>query len=515
MNRANAACLAAVLVLQALAVLFEANGIRHWNLAAAVLLLGFWCLPYRWWPALVITGFAAFLVYPTHATARIPAAVAALVPSVVGLAGAAVLRLSGVSPRAGATIRTMTVLHVAAMVAALSQTLIDLLQTLASGATVTYSGQALFQTAVERFVGTFTGVMLLAPALMAWFTRNMRERARGAVWRTLIPVFLIYVLCTFLARDNIAMSEVLRLLLLVSVIFLAIKEGWRGAVYALLATAVMVTLQVHLNPAAPATLDSHIFVAVVGAMGLLLGASTDEHRFRTRAMRRAELTYEALSMDLALAAEGNLHRELRERNRIARELHDEFGQNLTAVQTQLALLRDDFRALGRVNALESLHVITRGMRSNIGSVLEHLRPAALDELGLYGATQSGSIRRLAEDAGLRYDVHLSGDARWLALLNDTHKLAAYRLVQESITNVVRHAQATCCSIHFRINTRNEHLYLFVDVRDDGIGMRSTRRRGNGLLTMQHRVTALNGLLRIRNLKPGLRIHALFRQSLTG
>ena len=504
-------------MLQVLALLFEASGLRHWNLAAAVLLLGFWRLPRTWWPVLALTGVVFSLVFPVNAVMRLPAWVAVLVPSCAAMSGAAVLRIKHVLPDAPATVRTMAVLHLAALTAAFSQTLIDVLLSV-TGMGVIYSGvHALFQMSVERFVGTFTGVMLVAPALMAWVTRGNEATARRpqrTALRRLLLISVLYLLCAFLARESAAVSEILRLFLLIIVVSLALQEGWRGAVYALLAAAVLVTIQIHMARGTPTTLDSHMFVAVVGALGLLLGASTDEHRAHRREMRRADLLHEQLRMGLAVAAEGNLHRELRERNRIARELHDEFGQSLTAVQTHLTLLRDDFRLLGRVNALETLNVITRGMRSNIGSVLERLRPTVLDELGLFGATQTGSIRQLAEDAGLRYEVHLSGDARWLALLHDAHKLAAYRLVQESITNVVRHAQAAACSVRFRINTRNGQLYLFVDVRDDGIGMRSTRRRGNGLLTMQHRVTALDGQLRIRNLKPGLRIHAMFRQGLT-
>lgn len=62
-------------------------------------------------------------------------------------------------------------------------------------------------------------------------------------------------------------------------------------------------------------------------------------------------------------------------------------------------------------------------------VLEHLRPAALGELGIYGAIDRGSIRSLAENAGLAFDVELQGDARLLSLLGEAHAIAAYRLAQ--------------------------------------------------------------------------------------
>lgn len=101
--------------------------------------------------------------------------------------------------------------------------------------------------------------------------------------------------------------------------------------------------------------------------------------------------------------------------------------------------------------------------------------------------------------------------RLLSLLGEAHAIAAYRLAQEAVTNVVRHAHATSCRVRMRAEQRNGKLWLFLDVRDDGIGSTAFLRPGNGLTTMHDRVLALGGRLHLQDLGPGLRLHALLRQ----
>ena len=84
-------------------------------------------------------------------------------------------------------------------------------------------------------------------------------------------------------------------------------------------------------------------------------------------------------------------------------------------------------------------------------------------------------------------------------------------MQEATTNTVRHARASHCSVRLRVNRRHGQLYLVIDMRDDGIGLAGAPRFGNGLQGMHDRIQALNGSLELRNLQPGLRVHALLRQ----
>jgi signal transduction histidine kinase len=166
-----------------------------------------------------------------------------------------------------------------------------------------------------------------------------------------------------------------------------------------------------------------------------------------------------------------------ERRRLARDLHDEAGQVLSAVKIELELDgRHEAgalvgRALAQVRDLSNL-----------------LRPSALDDLGLVPA-----LRALADDvaAHARIEVSVTADDISGPLAPDV-EVAIYRVVQEALTNIVRHARATRAMVHV---TRTGDA-VDVRVEDDGRGMEETAAPQLGLLGMRERVTALGGRLEI-------------------
>ena len=126
-----------------------------------------------------------------------------------------------------------------------------------------------------------------------------------------------------------------------------------------------------------------------------------------------------------------------ERRRMARELHDEIGQTLTGVVLQLETLErtapEELRA-----PLRSLEASARAAIEEVRELVRRLRPEALDDFGLRSALVSlGS--ELAEHSGLRVSPRLAGE---LPALSKEDELVVYRVAQESLVNVMRHARAT-------------------------------------------------------------------------
>lgn len=206
-----------------------------------------------------------------------------------------------------------------------------------------------------------------------------------------------------------------------------------------------------------------------------------------------------------------------ERRHIARELHDEFGPHLFALRAHAgAVTREGCRnspegaALSRHgNAmLQQIDALQRFNRR----ILERLRPPGLADLGLSGAIES--LRLLWSEAHpeIAIAVHV---APAVGRLGDTAELTAYRVVQEAMTNVIRHARATgvVVTIEPGATTNDEdRASAVVRVRDNGRGLDSSRGHGFGLVGMRERVWALGGTLTIRSGIEGLTVEAVIPAS---
>lgn len=143
--------------------------------------------------------------------------------------------------------------------------------------------------------------------------------------------------------------------------------------------------------------------------------------------------------------------------------------------------------------------VERG-RLALGEAIEALRPSALSELGLLKAMDCGVTRQQAGRAGRGFSLH-AYDPGALTALDDAASLAAYRIEQEAVNNVVRHADATAVEVRLRVGWRRGEPWLLVAVEDDDVGISPAYRPGNGLRNMRDRALMLGGDLRIGARRP--------------
>jgi len=194
------------------------------------------------------------------------------------------------------------------------------------------------------------------------------------------------------------------------------------------------------------------------------------------------------------------HREARieqERARLAREFHDELGQVLTSARMHLQLLERSLPAdssAARDAARDIETMIGEAYRS-VKAIASDLRPAALN-LGLTAAVEWVAARVLGP-AAIRYSIAFAPAAD---RLDDAYAIALFRIVQESLSNIVRHAVAH--SVHITLSHHDGEMRLLVE--DDGKGFDATRvdhATHFGLLGISERVTSLGGMLEIDS-QPG-------------
>ena len=237
--------------------------------------------------------------------------------------------------------------------------------------------------------------------------------------------------------------------------------------------------------------------ALAAALGLFIAVAAIRYAWslesRLRQQRQLEAEQkrevERLSAQLVRAQE-------EERRTLARELHDEVGQALTAIKLELADA-DRRRRAGDTSddLLAGARAMTDSAMDAVRDVSQLLNPALLETLGLKAALE-GHLARFSERTGIRTSLETEGlDDRVAAPV----EICAYRVVQEALTNVVKHAQATSCCVTL---TRSERA-LVVRVEDDGLGMTETPKptAGLGLVGIRERAASLGGSFTVDS-RPG-------------
>jgi two-component system, NarL family, sensor histidine kinase UhpB len=184
-----------------------------------------------------------------------------------------------------------------------------------------------------------------------------------------------------------------------------------------------------------------------------------------------------------------------ERARVARELHDEIGQGLTAVLIALSRAADRAPAESRDELVRALEV-ARGSLDDVRRVARRLRPDSLDDLGLPSALMT-LCRRFEEQAGgMALERHVDLD---LPRLPAERELVVFRVAQESLTNVARHSGATRACLRVE---RADGDGVVLSVQDDGRGIDGRGRDGSGIEGMRERALLVEADLVIEDRREG-------------
>ena len=233
--------------------------------------------------------------------------------------------------------------------------------------------------------------------------------------------------------------------------------------------------------------------------GILLAAGTIV--LTRRLEREVELRLKEASdarADLQELSAGLVRAQEEERRNLARELHDEVGQSLSAIMMEANAMgrsQDDSPPPMQMmhDRLASIAKIAEHTLNSVRDLALLLRPSMLDDFGLVPAL-NWHARETAKRTGLKIRVSADDSSDDLP---DEHKTCVYRLAQEALTNAARHANARNAIVTVRSGERK----VFFSVRDDGAGFDTRHVRGLGMLGMEERVRRLGGTLRVDS-RPG-------------
>jgi signal transduction histidine kinase len=204
--------------------------------------------------------------------------------------------------------------------------------------------------------------------------------------------------------------------------------------------------------------------------------------------RQTEVAVHAvrLTADLQRSRERLVVTREEERRRLRRDLHDGLGAQLAGLNIQAGTLRRLIPS--DPDAADELVVELReelqGAISDIRRLVYDLRPPALDDLGLVEALGQLAERYDTKNSTLRVVIKVPDD---LSSLPAAVEVAVYRIAQEALTNVARHARARRCAVQLAINDE-----VTIEIVDDGVGIPVSRKAGVGLSSMRERAAELGG-----------------------
>ncbi|MGE0406194.1 MAG: ATP-binding protein [Candidatus Korobacteraceae bacterium] len=223
-----------------------------------------------------------------------------------------------------------------------------------------------------------------------------------------------------------------------------------------------------------------VLLALVGAVLTIRFTTRLSHRLEWQATELARLSASLLENQESTA------------RRFSRELHDEFGQTLSAIEANIIALRDtrsDFAA-----RIEDCLLLVKDAMANVRELSHLLRPSILDDFGL-----QASLQWLAERFTQRSGVAMDFDCRFSDRLPGEIETHLFRIAQEALTNIARHSGAT----EVKLALFAEKEMVVMTISDNGVGMGNTRSsHGLGLIGMRARARGAGGELNVVSTKGG-------------
>ena len=362
---------------------------------------------------------------------------------------------------------------------------------------------------VSRLVAALA---LLGLAFLPWRPERSRFERYSLMIGTLVLVFLVYWVGLYhpewlprtmlpgegLTNFKIGVEYVLVILHILAAFGFYrrfrqdLSTTWN---YLFAASAVMAASQIfntyYAHPYDTYNLLGHVY-RVIGYIllyrGIFIGSIREPYELADRL--RGELhASEARLRSMSQRVRGDIEAE---RKRIARSLHDEMGQDLTALRMDLGWVKNHYSDhQGIVDVTHRMQKTIEGSATAMRRIISDLRPLMLDDLGILAAAKS-LIQDYSLRTGLTLDLQSDGNFEDLP---DSYQTALYRTLQESLTNIIRHADATRVDIMLLRNDRAIEL----TVSDNGRGF-AEHERGKrdsfGLFGLSERARELNGIFLI-------------------
>lgn len=489
-----------------------------WFLPAGYRLAAFLFVPRKYWLAIIVGEWCAIRLI-TAERGEIPLLsdiIATVFPALVYL-GAAHIYLKMYDKPSFKTTRQSIALLVGSVISATLTSAILTTSMIYHGEVSTISSNELFShkhllNIVSFALGDIIGVLLILPPVILLAEYFQREKTSNrqfgipSVFQILLALGLTLIVLTNLHQVPLYYVKILTVILVIASTH---RWGWKGAVLSVLLMCILIVYTSLLSTEIISVIENQIYLISIAFTSLILGASISEQSSLNQQLVKQNSALNHLNNRYKQQAEKNqllaakvVDIQERERKKISNELHDDIGQTLTAMKTEITILEHITSDNKVRHSASNLRVLSNKVYNVTRNLIMLLHPRELDDLGLEKALRSKVLTQLLSLAKVNYHLNIESD---LSVLSEEKKIAVYRIVQESFNNIVKHANAKNVYVDLAI----EQQQLKLSIRDDGTGFDVQNKAlwsGRfGLFGIEERAVALNGHFQIGSSLEGTKI----------
>jgi two-component system sensor histidine kinase UhpB len=283
----------------------------------------------------------------------------------------------------------------------------------------------------------------------------------------------------------------IKVLIFVPVVLSGYRYGWIGASWAIMLSSFVVIASSLMVINFEEAIDAQLYLIYIATSGIFFGAAMSELRGINDDLRMNNQLLLISNAELSLQkekcldlAERLIEVQEHERARISMDFHDDLGQRITAIKTNLGVVQKMNSDEGIERVLTSTTGLANDLYEAAYAIMYQLRPHVIGELGLRSALTNGPVAQSLRSANIAYTPSVEGD---LGKLDVKKELAIYRIAQECVNNAIKHSGATEVSLNLSV----EQNTVYFSIRDNGTGIQPAAgnagaRKGYGLQGLEDR-----------------------------
>lgn len=316
-------------------------------------------------------------------------------------------------------------------------------------------------TLFEFSLGDFVGIIVLLPFLITLYTRQFLQQNSTELFYIVAGWLGILVASAYAYQNGINLSYQLKYIAVLPALYLAYRFGIYGSSLSCLligVSAFTVSTQTSLNP-----LEHQFYIIALCIGCLILGASVTQAKAMALnlAKSNAQIREKNIQLNKAVSDTRAVTAKLvsvqeEERRKLSRDLHDDFGHRIVDLKLQLSLQSKEDLPRVLSDKIDSLYF---AMKKSLGE----LRPAGIDALPIETVLQRSEIISSLNSSKIAYAMNVEGPP---IAFDHTQKIHIYRILQEAVTNTIKHANAS----RLDINVSYHSHHAIFSISDNGIGM---------------------------------------------